>query len=384
MDWTLECSGCGKRRDAGGLPTVCEDCGSPWLVRYAAGYPAKTALPIAGRGDGMWRYRALLPLREGERPVTLGEGGTPLLPAPRLGAELGSASLSIKDEAANPTGSFKARGLSAAVTRAVAGGAARFVLPTAGNAGVAAAAYGARAGVPVKVFAPRTTPAPLLGQIAAYGADLELVDGHIGDCGARARQYAAERAAMDLSTLREPYRIEGKKTLGLEIAEQMGWRFPGAIIYPAGGGTGLVGMWKAFGELIGAGWLSGPMPRLFAVQSAGCAPVVRAWEAGADRCEPWPNPETVASGLRVPAPLGGALMLQALRESGGGAVAVSDPDLSEGARLMAGLEGIDACPEGGAAVAAARKLLAAGVLSAREEVVVFNTGAGVLYGRDLK
>ena len=384
MDWTLECSGCGKRRDAGGLPTVCEDCGSPWLVRYAAGYPAKTALPIAGRGDGMWRYRALLPLREGERPVTLGEGGTPLLPAPRLGAELGSASLSIKDEAANPTGSFKARGLSAAVTRAVAGGAARFVLPTAGNAGVAAAAYGARAGVPVKVFAPRTTPAPLLGQIAAYGADLELVDGHIGDCGARARQYAAERAAMDLSTLREPYRIEGKKTLGLEIAEQMGWRFPGAIIYPAGGGTGLVGMWKAFGELIGAGWLSGPMPRLFAVQSAGCAPVVRAWEAGADRCEPWPNPETVASGLRVPAPLGGALMLQALRESGGGAVAVSDADLSEGARLMAGLEGIDACPEGGAAVAAARKLLAAGVLSAREEVVVFNTGAGVLYGRDLK
>ncbi|HTT68568.1 MAG TPA: threonine synthase [Gemmatimonadales bacterium] len=384
MDWTLECSGCGKRQGAGGLPTVCGDCGSPWLVRYATRYPGKPSLPPAATGEGMWRYRALLPLRESERPVTLGEGGTPLLPAARLGAALGAANLWIKDESANPTGSFKARGLSAAVTRAVAAGAGRFVLPTAGNAGVAAAAYGARAGVPVKVFAPRSTPRPLLGQIAAYGADLELVDGHIGDCGARARAYAAEHSAMDLSTLREPYRIEGKKTLGLEIAEQLGWRLPGAIIYPAGGGTGLIGMWKAFGELIESGWVSGPMPRLFAVQSAGCAPVVRAWEAHAERCEPWPDPETVASGLRVPAPLGGALMLRALRESGGGAVAVADPDLVDGARLLAEREGIDACPEGGAAVAAARRLLAAGLIAPAAGVVVFNTGAGVLYGRDLK
>jgi threonine synthase len=386
MDWSLECSGCGMRRDAAGLPTVCEACGSPWLVRYARKVTAeaRAALERRGVGEGMWRYRSLLPLAEGEQPVTLGEGGTPLLPAPRLGAALGSERLWVKDEAANPTGSFKARGLAAAVTRAVAAGAAEFVLPTAGNAGVAAAAYGARAGARVRVYAPRTTPAPLLGQIAAYGADLRLVDGHIGDCGALARQFAAESGALDLSTLREPYRIEGKKTLGLEIAEQLGWRLPGAIIYPAGGGTGLIGMWKAFLELIEAGWVSGPIPRLFAVQSTGCAPVVRAFEAGADHCETWASPETVASGLRVPGPLGGRLMLRALRESAGGAVAVPDADLIHGAGLLASLEGVDACPEGGAAVAAARRLLADGVLSRSEPLVVFNTGAGVLYGRGFK
>jgi threonine synthase len=386
VDWTLECSGCGKRRDAGGLPTVCEACGLPWLVRYDRPMPLELRDRLSrGRvGEGMWRYRPLLPLGDAEEPVTLGEGGTPLLRAGRLGAALGSDDLWVKDEAANPTGSFKARGLSAAVTRAVAAGAVEFVLPTAGNAGVAAAAYGARAGARVRVYAPRTTPAPLLGQIAAYGADLHLVDGHIGDCGALAKRYAVEQGAMDLSTLREPYRIEGKKTLGLEIAEQLGWRLPGAIIYPAGGGTGLIGMWKAFLELIGAGWVAGPMPRLFAVQSAGCAPVVRAFESGSDHCEPWSDPQTVASGLRVPGPLGGRLMLQALRESGGGAVAVPDAELLDGARLMATLEGLDACPEGGAAVAAARRLLANGALSRGRPTVVFNTGAGVLYGRDFK
>ena len=386
MDWTLECSGCGKRRDAAGLPTVCETCGSPWLVRYSRPFPPslRAALERRGVGEGMWRYRALLPLTEGEVPVTLGEGGTPLLAAGRLGKALGGDAVWVKDEAANPTGSFKARGLSAAVTRAVAAGAREFVLPTAGNAGVAAAAYGARAGARVRVYAPRSTPAPLLGQIRAYGADLELVDGHIGDCGALARAFAAERGAMDLSTLREPYRIEGKKTLGLEIAEQLGWRLPGAIVYPAGGGTGLIGMWKAFLELIEAGWLEGPMPRLFAVQSTGCAPVVKAFEEGRDRCEPWPQAETVASGLRVPGPLGGALMLRAIRESKGGAVAVPDAELLDGARLLATAEGVDACPEGGAAVAAARRLLVGGVLARSDSVVVFNTGAGVLYGRDLR
>ena len=381
-DWTLECSGCGARRDAAGLPTVCDACGSPWLVRFPGRYPAaaRGALP-ARPGQGMWRYRELLPLKDGEQPVTLGEGGTPLLRAPRLGAAIGASDLWIKDEAANPTGSFKARGLSAAVTRAVAAGAERFVLPTAGNAGVAAAAYGARAGAQVKVYAPRSTPAPLLGQIAAYGADLELVDGHIGDCGALAKAYAARTGALDLSTLKEPYRIEGKKTLGLEIAEQLGWIPPSAIVYPTGGGTGLIGMWKAFLELIEAGWMRGPMPRLFSVQASGCAPVIRAFEAGADHCEPWPNPETVASGLRVPGPLGGRLMLRALRESAGGAVAVSDADLLRGATLMATLEGVDACPEGGAAVAAAQVLLQRGTLASGDRIVVFNTGAGVLYGR---
>ena len=381
MDWTLECSGCPRHQDANGLPTVCPDCGSPWLVKYARQTGAGARAALEKRGGGMWRYREFLPLVGDEEPITLGEGTTPLLPARRLGLGVGVPDLWVKDEAANPTGSFKARGLSAAVTRAVRAGATRFVLPTAGNAGVAAAAYGAKAGATVRVYAPRTTPRPLLGQIAAYGAQLELVDGHIGDCGKLAKAYAAETLAMDLSTLREPYRIEGKKTLGLEIAEQLGWRLPGAIIYPTGGGTGLIGMWKAFLELIAAGWVNGPMPRLYTVQSAGCAPVVKAFEAGADKCEAWKDPVTVAAGLRVPSPLGGALMLKALKESVGGAVAVSDQALTEGQRQLSTLEGVDACPEGGAAVAAVKVLVERGRLSRDERVVVFNTGAGVLYGR---
>jgi len=381
MDWSLECSGCATRSDAGGLKTVCPACGSPWLVRYAreVGLGARTALEKRGRG--MWRYREFLPLAGEEEPVTLGEGTTPLVQAPRLGEAIGLPDVWVKDESANPTGSFKARGLAAAVTRAVHAGATRFVLPTAGNAGVAAAAYGAKAGASVRVYAPKTTPAPLLGQIAAYGAELELVDGHIGDCGKLAKAYAAETLAFDLSTLREPYRIEGKKTLGLEIAEQLGWRLPGAIIYPAGGGTGLIGMWKAFLELIAAGWVKGPMPRLFAVQSSGCAPVVKAFEAGAAKTEAWQDPRTVAAGLRVPSPLGGALMLRALKESHGGAVAVSDAVLTECQRQLSTLEGVDACPEGGAAVAAARVLVGASRIAPDHRVVVFNTGAGVLYGR---
>ena len=381
MDWSLECSGCATRSDAGGLKTVCPACGSPWLVRYAreVGLGARTALEKRGRG--MWRYREFLPLAGEEEPVTLGEGTTPLVQAPRLGEAIGLPDVWVKDESANPTGSFKARGLAAAVTRAVHAGATRFVLPTAGNAGVAAAAYGAKAGATVRVYAPKTTPVPLLGQIAAYGAELELVDGHIGDCGKLAKAYAAETLAFDLSTLREPYRIEGKKTLGLEIAEQLGWRLPGAIIYPAGGGTGLIGMWKAFLELIAAGWVKGPMPRLFAVQSSGCAPVVKAFEAGAAKTEAWQDPRTVAAGLRVPSPLGGALMLRALKESHGGAVAVSDAVLTECQRQLSTLEGVDACPEGGAAVAAARVLVGASRIAPDHRVVVFNTGAGVLYGR---
>ncbi len=383
MDWSLECSGCGKQRDAKGLVTVCEACGAPYLVRYARRLPGRAAARVESRPRGMWRYREFLPLVDGEEPVTLGEGTTPLLRASRLGAAIGLADAWVKDEAANPTGSFKARGLAAAVTRAVLAGATRFTLPTAGNAGVAAAAYGARAGAKVRVYAPRSTPQPLLGQIAGYGAELILVDGHIGDCGRLSKAFAAETAAMDLSTLREPYRIEGKKTLGLEIAEQLGWRLPGAILYPTGGGTGLIGMWKAFQELLAAGWVAGPMPRMFSVQSTGCAPVVKAFEAKASKTEAWPDPQTVASGLRVPSPLGGALMLRALSDCRGGAVAVRDEDLLEGQRLLATLEGVDACPEGGAAVAAARVLASRGQLARDEQVVIFNTGAGVLYGRSV-
>ena len=382
MDWMLECSQCGAATEPSGSDTVCTACGAPYLVRYERPKPAAALRDtFARRPQTMWRYRELLPIAAGEEPVSLDEGGTPLLRARRLGAELGLADVWIKDEAANPTGSFKARGLAAAITRAKAAGATRFVLPTAGNAGVAAAAYGARAGTTVRVYAPRTTPEPLLAQMAAYGAEVVTIDGHIGDCGKLAGTYAVETLAVNLSTLREPYRIEGKKTLGLEIAEQLGWNLPGAIIYPAGGGVGLIGMWKAFKELIAAGWVTGPMPRLFAVQSTGCAPVVRAVEQQAKAVEPWHNPWTVASGLRVPGPLGGALMLRGIRESSGWAVAVTDDELTAGAALMSRLEGVDCCPEGGASVAAARKLTQAGRLAPDDRLVVFNTGAGVLYGR---
>jgi threonine synthase len=380
MDWHLECSACGNHRGPEGLPTVCDVCGQPWLVRYPdRPSPSLTARAEVRRGQGMWRFRPFLPLDPAESPVTLGEGDTPLLACRRLGERIGIADLWVKDEAANPTGSFKSRGLSAAVTRAVAAGVSKFVIPTAGNAGVAAAAYASRAGATVRVYAPRTTPRAILAQIVTFGGDLVLLDGHIGDCGKAARAWATETGAMDLSTLREPYRIEGKKTLGLELAMQSGWTLPQAIIYPTGGGTGLIGMWKAFAELRDAGWVTDSPPRMYTVQSAGCAPIVKAFEAGADRAEPWPDPWTSASGLRVPGPLGDRLILRALRESGGGAVAIPDPTLEEDTRLGSRLEGIDFSPEGGAAISAVRRLLEQGQLRESDRVIVFNTGAGWLY-----
>lgn len=380
MDWHLECNACGARRGPEGLPSVCDVCGQPWLVRYPnRPPPSLTARAEVRRGQGMWRFRPFLPLAPNEAPITLGEGDTPLLACPRLGARIGIDDLWVKDEAANPTGAFKARGLSAAVTRAVAAGVTSFVIPTAGNAGVSAAAYAARAGATVRVYAPRSTPKAILAQIVTFGAELKLLDGHIGDCGKAARAWAGETGAMDLSTLREPYRIEGKKTLGLEIAMQYGWSLPQAIIYPTGGGTGLIGMWKAFAELRDAGWVTDPPPRMYTVQATGCAPIVRAFEAGADRTEPWPEPWTSASGLRVPGPLGDRLILQALRESRGSAVAVPDTELERDAILGSAVEGIDFSPEGGAAIAAVRVLLQQGQIVPGERVVVFNTGAGWLY-----
>jgi threonine synthase len=376
--WSLACSACGKTRSADGLPTVC-DCGQPYLVRYCAAPPPETKARLAARAWTMWRYREWLPLGDGETPETLGEGGTPLVAVQRAARQAGLAQLSIKDESVNPTGSFKARGLAVAVTRAVHAGARHFVVPTAGNAGVALAAYAARAGVAARVYAPASTPPAILAQIRSYGADLVLVDGHIGDCGKAARAYAAETQAVDVSTLREPYRIEGKKTLALELAEQLGWTLPQVIVYPTGGGTGLIGMWKAFAELERAGWISRPLPRMFSVQAAGCAPVVQAFQAGSAGCTPWRDPATLAAGLRVPSPLGDRLMLAALRESGGGAVAVSDAQLSAAARDLQTLEGIDASPEGGAALAGARELAARGVITPKDHVVIFNTGAGWLY-----
>ena len=378
-DWHLECSACGTRGEPEGLPTVCPACGQPWLVRYPDRRLTLTDRAEIHRGHGMWRFRRFLPLTDGEAPVTLGEGDTPLLRLDRAAAALGYDALWLKDESTNPTGSFKARGLAMAVTRAVLGGAEAFVVPTAGNAGVALAAYAARAGRPARIYAPATTPATILSQIRWFGGDLELLDGHIGDCGRRALEFARETGAFPMATLREPYRIEGKKTLGLEIARQMGWQLPDAVVYPAGGGTGLIGMWLAFAELLALGWVQGRMPRLYAVQSAGCAPVVEAVARGADQCEPWPDPWTVASGLRVPAPLGGPLMLRGIRESGGGAVAVSDEELSRLATEISRLEGLDLSPEGGASLAAALRLRERGDIRASEQVVVFNTGAGWLY-----
>jgi len=379
LAWTLECSACGAGRTAEGLPGVCEACGAPYVVRYPSSPSPAAKAALAARPWTMWRYREWLPLEPEQQPVSLGEGGTPLLAAGRLAQRHGFGRLLVKDESVNPTGSFKARGLAVAVTRACAAGARRFVVPTAGNAGVALAAYAARAGVTARIYAPDTTPPTILSQIRSYGAELQLVPGHIGDSGKAARAYAAEHGAVDVSTLREPYRIEGKKTLGLELAEQLDWHLPEAIVYPTGGGTGLIGMWKAFGELQRAGWIDGALPRLYSVQAEGCAPVIRAFEAGADRCTPWPDPQTVAAGLRVPGPLGDRLMLTALRESGGGAIAVSDEALTAGARELQVEEGIDAAPEGGATLAAAGGLLARGAIRPDETVVLFNTGAGWLY-----
>ena len=379
MDWDLTCSACDVTGLATGLPDVCHACGAPWLVRYRRHPSPDAKALLTTRPWSMWRYREWMPLAQGEEPVTLGEGGTPLLPARRLAAALGIEELWIKDESVNPTGSFKARGLSAAITRARGGGARALTIPTAGNAGVALSAYARRAGIPARVFAPRTTPPRILEQIRLFGGQVELLDGHIGDCGRVARQYAADHGAFDVSTLREPYRIEGKKTLGLEVAEQLGWSLPDVCIYPTGGGTGLIGMWIAFAALREAGWVSGRPPRLFSVQSTGCAPVVRAFDAGAARTEPWPNPWTIASGLRVPGPLGGPIILRAIRETSGGAVAVSDETLVAAEQRMAETEGIDAAPEGGATLAALEILLERGDVQRDERVVLFNTGAGWLY-----
>jgi threonine synthase len=329
----------------------------------------------------MWRYQAVLPLRNGETPVSLGEGATPMHELPALAREVGVARLWVKDEGLNPTASFKARGMSAAVTRAAALGVPGFVVPTAGNAGAALAAYGAAARIPVRVYAPASTPAPILATIRALGADLQLVDGHIGDAGKASRAFAAEHGYFDVSTLREPYRIEGKKTMGLELAEQLGWTLPTHIIYPTGGGTGLIGMWKVFGEMRAAGWLAKhlPLPRMVVAQADGCAPMVRAFQAHADRATPWENPQTHASGLRVPGPLGDRLILRALYESNGDAASVSEDAIREATLRLSRSSGVDAAPEGGCALAVLELLVREKRIASDAEVLVFNTGSGASY-----
>jgi threonine synthase len=376
--WHLECSACDHVQPGNTLASVCPLCGQPLLVRYDAPWPTRDT--ISGRWD-MWRYGSVLPLRDGEQPVSLGEGTTPIHDLPALAREIGVEQLWVKDEGLNPTGSFKARGMSAAVTRAAALGVPGFVVPTAGNAGAALSAYGAAAGIPVRVYAPASTPAPILATIRALGADLQLVDGHIGDAGKQARAFAAEQGYFDVSTLREPYRIEGKKTMGLEVAEQLDWSLPTHIVYPTGGGTGLIGMWKVFGEMRDGGWLArdASLPRMVVAQADGCAPMVRAFRAHADRATPWENPQTHASGLRVPSALGDRLILRALYESDGDADSVSEDASRDATRQLSHASGIDAGPEGGCALAALRQLVSAGRIPASARVLVFNTGSGVSY-----
>jgi threonine synthase len=376
----LECSACGERYDADRPQNLCA-CGSPLLARYDLSALADTLTPgdLSDRPPSLWRYRELLPVRDPEHITTFGEGMTPLLGLPRLGATLGLPRLMLKDEGACPTGTFKARGAAVGISRARELGIGRVAMPTNGNAGAAWSAYAARAGVEALVVMPIDAPEVTRRECTVAGARLLLVDGLIGDAGAIVGRAVGDGDWFDVSTLKEPYRLEGKKTMGLEIFEQLGGRLPDVIIYPAGGGVGLIGIHKAIGELRALGWYDGPSPRLVAVQSEGCAPIVRAYEAGESHATPWEGGETIAFGLNVGKPLGDRLMLSAIAETDGCAIAVSDAELLEEMRGLGRLEGAFICPEGAATVAAARKLRASGWLAPDDEVVLLNTGTGLKY-----
>jgi threonine synthase len=377
----LECSRCAAGYDAAQLQGACK-CGAPLLARYDLAAVAAQTSPgqIAGRAPDLWRYHELLPVGSAAATVSLGEGMTPLLPLARLGRELGVPRLLMKDEGLLPTGSFKARGAAVGVSRAAELGASGVAMPTNGNAGAAWAAYAARAGLPSLIVMPQDAPAITRSECVATGAQAYLVDGLIGDAARLiAGALAAHPGYQDVSTLKEPYRLEGKKTIGLEIAEQLRWRVPDVIVCPVGGGVALIGIAKALRELRELGWTGPAQPRLVAVQAAGCAPVVQAFESGADQTQPWPDARTAAFGLTVPAPLGGFLVLRAVRASGGTAVAVSDDDLLASQRQAARAEGSWICPEGAACFAAVARLRAEGWLSETDQVVTVNTGAGLKY-----
>jgi threonine synthase len=379
----LECSvPCSAARyDARVEQHLCPKCGMPLLARYdlkAARAWKKESL--ASREATMWRYRELMPLFDGEQPITLGEGWTPLVHAKRIGRELGLERLFVKDESLNPTNSFKARGLAAAVTKASILGATTLSVPSAGNAANAMAAYAAAAGLEAKVFMPKDVKVPFIRECELYGADVTLVDGLITDAGRVAAETGKPLGWYDVSTLKEPYRIEGKKTMAYELGEQLGWQFPDWIIYPTGGGTGMVGMWKAFEEMEAIGWKQpGRRPRMVSVQAENCAPIVKAFEEGKERSEMFPNARTVADGLRVPKAIGDFLVLRAVRESGGTAIAVSDNDMVADMRQLGSKEGISAAPEGGAALTALKILLQRGSIKPSDAVVVFNTGGALKY-----
>jgi threonine synthase len=377
----LECGACATTYDPRQLINLCPACGKPLLARYDLGAAAAslTRDSLRARRADMWRYEEVLPVQDDAAIIGLGEGWTPLVHTQRLGKQIGCAATYIKDESLNPTGSFKARGLSAAVSRAYELGAKQLAIPSAGNAAGALSAYAAAAGIPAHVFMPADVPLAFRSECKALGAHVTLVDGLINDCAAKVREGAAQYGWFDVSTLKEPYRIEGKKTMGYELAEQLEWALPDVIIYPTGGGTGLIGMWKAFDELEALGLIGSRRPRMVSVQSTGCAPIVRAFEQGVEQAELWAGARTIADGLRVPAAIGDFLILRAVRASGGTALAVSDAEMIENANLMGATTGIFPAPEGGACLAAQRRLLGQGWIKPDESVVLFNTGSGLKY-----
>lgn len=378
----IECSRCGKQLAPGHLYNLCE-CGGPLLVCYDLNRETMPRESVQSRAKTLWRYREVLPLDLEKSPVTFGEGFTPLLRARRLGERLGLAHLYLKDEGTNPTGSFKARGQAVAITMARELGARKVAIPSAGNAGGAMAAYAAAAGLDALVYMPEGTPVMNRLECSILGAEVRLIDGSIKDCGRalaeRIRSESPSEKWFDVSTLKEPYRIEGKKTMAYEVVEQLDGGVPDVMIYPTGGGTGLVGMWKAFAEMEQLGWTSGRRPRMIAVQATGCAPMVRAFERGAERAEEWIDPATIASGLRVPSAVGDALILRAIRESGGTAVAVDDDAMLRDVREIAENEGIVTSPEGGATLAALKLLRDRNVIAPSETIVLFLTGSGYKY-----
>jgi threonine synthase len=374
----LECSACGLRHDGSRLQNLCRSCGKPLFAIVdlaAAGRTLKRAT-LSTREKSLWRYREVLPLPQDVEPVSLGEGGTPLLRAQKFD---GDGHLWIKDESLNPTQSFKARGMSVAVSMAKHLGATRLAVPSAGNAGGALAGYAARAGLEAHIFMPRDTPRANIIECRELGAHVTLIDGLITDCGTEIARRTPNEGWFDMSTLKEPYRVEGKKTLGYELAEQCNWKLPEVILYPTGGGTGLIGMWKAFDEMEALGWIGKERPRMFAVQATGCAPVVRAFEAGDEKAAEFSNAHTIASGLRVPKPIGDFLILNILCQSNGGAIAVDDEEMIRIAREVGSSEGLFVAPEAAACFAALKLLRSAGKIRSGERVVIFNTGSGIKY-----
>jgi threonine synthase len=377
----LECSSCKKQLPPHKIYNLCPECKLPLLVRYnlAKAKQNISREKLTGRPCTMWRYREVMPVVNDANVVSLGEGYTPLFHAKKLGASLGLTNLCIKDESTNPTASFKARGMSAAISMAKELGIEKVVVPSAGNAASAMAAYAAQAGMEAHIFMPKDVPQANYIECKSFGAHVTLVDGLISDCGRVVAERKDKEGWFDVSTLKEPYRIEGKKTMGYELAEQLGWRLPEWILYPTGGGTGLIGMWKAFDEMEAMGWIDSKRPKMVTVQASGCAPIVRAFHDGATKATLWQNARTIAAGLRVPGAIGDFIMLDVLRKSGGNAVMVSDEELKAAVSEIGKDEGVFCSPEGAACLPALRKLLRDGLVQPADRVVLFNTGSGLKY-----